>query len=1415
MFTRMPNTCVSPVCLLIALAILATSAEGQLTKKDPYYSLTQSYLNLEHQALNGTFTQSNASVLAFVTEDDETANSIGLSAVGDWTYRVPRQAGFGKVTFSAFLPFSVGNHPVEGFSFTRLLDSRWINGGGSDADHLAMTVGSSNLYLYELVAAENPDNPASMIGPEVLAVIDRDPVSVLAGNGFDTVVDDTIRRVDSYTFAANTDYVMELRVTTDIINHSFLPTYPTRLVTSEFGGNLSRGSGYGYGASFLWRPLPEPGTWILGMAAVLCGTSVRRRRRMVVPELAQCAVSGLAGAPLLPRSDLRRRHTAANARCAGTLLLAVVTVFDLTGRSHAATFGTGKTFVGRWDNPSNWKDSIIPDATKDATIRQLATAQVTGGVAYAGTIYFEDGAKVDISDLFGPGQLFANNVFTGPIRAQVKNGEVSVSGQGSLLAISDDPARGGMPRDAEALNINTLKVQRGGMVSGDELKFDGGTVDGAGSQLIGNRVTVGVGGLKIQNGGAVSTSSFIRGGLITVNGVGASLATISLEGADVNVENGATLFSHNAWGSAVSVKGPGSHWTNLEIFNGSLNISDGGWVTSNKAYITGTAQLTGVDSRWISSDALSVSGTLRVSHGSVTNTLGTISGSDDKVASVVVDQNGYWSNDGDLIVGMHGPGTLTIHNDVFTRTHGAVASTRGIIGDFAESTGTVRVTGLDSYWGVDGEMRVGNLGTGTLQLADAGLVTNSVGTIAMGAGSTGTALVETGAHWSNDGELFVGQRGNGTLNIKSGGKVTNHRAFVGDFPDSTGKATVAGAGSRWIVNGELRVGNSGTGSLRISSGGTVEDPAASIGHNPDGLGEAIVEGIQSTWKVDSNLYVGREGRGALSIVGGGQVTNVTAFVGDFAGANGTVTVSDPTSKWITSDIRVGNQGIGRLSILNGGTVSNTSSYLGRLAGSDGTATIEGDSAKWITNSLLVGEMGSGQMHIRDGGEIESFGGGVGHALGSIGVVTVDGTSSKWINRGGGLDIAAEGAGTLNIKGGGLVSGGFANIGLSAGSNGLATVIGFNSRWITPTGLTVGRAGRGELTVQDGGQVTSSNAVIGHVAGSDGQVTLGGLGTGAVTSNWKIAGDLYVGYQGHGEMTLNSYGQVASGRGLIGDFGTASGKVTVGGLLTKWDSGTELRVGNQGTGELIVTDGASVAAGTAYVGYSGVVPGNYGKVTVDGFGSGLDVAGALHVGVGGTGTLTVKNRGTVTAGGGVTIGPKGSLLGNGEIDGDVTNLGEVAPGLSPGKLTIDGDYVQSPTGMLRLEIGGNDPNSFDQLVVNGNASLRGEIVLDVLPGFLPQAGDHFVLMNVDGMFANAADLSFTGVADGWLFSHSFDSVGGRYIVTSLNDARAVPEPISMAILASGVSLMLLQRRDRKRASRPYVHSLLAGRTRNPK
>jgi outer membrane autotransporter protein len=82
---------------------------------------------------------------------------------------------------------------------------------------------------------------------------------------------------------------------------------------------------------------------------------------------------------------------------------------------------------------------------------------------------------------------------------------------------------------------------------------------------------------------------------------------------------------------------------------------------------------------------------------------------------------------------------------------------------------------------------------------------------------------------------------------------------------------------------------------------------------------------------------------------------------------------------------------------------------------------------------------------------------------------------------------------------------------------------------------------------------------------------------------------------------------------------------------------------------------------------------------------------------------------------------GFFNGTGVVNGSVTNSGTIAPGASVGQLTVNGNYTQTSSGSYEMEVAGS--NSFDRLVVNGNASLAG--TLEVVPlGYKLSYGQKF-------------------------------------------------------------------------------------------
>jgi fibronectin-binding autotransporter adhesin len=88
---------------------------------------------------------------------------------------------------------------------------------------------------------------------------------------------------------------------------------------------------------------------------------------------------------------------------------------------------------------------------------------------------------------------------------------------------------------------------------------------------------------------------------------------------------------------------------------------------------------------------------------------------------------------------------------------------------------------------------------------------------------------------------------------------------------------------------------------------------------------------------------------------------------------------------------------------------------------------------------------------------------------------------------------------------------------------------------------------------------------------------------------------------------------------------------------------------------------------------------------------------------------------------------GEIAGVGTLDATtVSNSGTIAPGLSPGILTIDGDFGQTSGGVLRVELNGTTVGTgYDRLAVTGTASLGG--TLQLITGFSPTSTDTFSVL----------------------------------------------------------------------------------------
>ena len=94
-------------------------------------------------------------------------------------------------------------------------------------------------------------------------------------------------------------------------------------------------------------------------------------------------------------------------------------------------------------------------------------------------------------------------------------------------------------------------------------------------------------------------------------------------------------------------------------------------------------------------------------------------------------------------------------------------------------------------------------------------------------------------------------------------------------------------------------------------------------------------------------------------------------------------------------------------------------------------------------------------------------------------------------------------------------------------------------------------------------------------------------------------------------------------------------------------------------------------------------------------------------------------------------PGGIVAGVGALDVSacgLVNQGIVRPGSSAGELDIVGDYTQTESGVLEIEIGGPLVGDlFDVLDVSGTAVLAGTLEVDLIGGYVPAIGDSFQVL----------------------------------------------------------------------------------------
>jgi hypothetical protein len=139
---------------------------------------------------------------------------------------------------------------------------------------------------------------------------------------------------------------------------------------------------------------------------------------------------------------------------------------------------------------------------------------------------------------------------------------------------------------------------------------------------------------------------------------------------------------------------------------------------------------------------------------------------------------------------------------------------------------------------------------------------------------------------------------------------------------------------------------------------------------------------------------------------------------------------------------------------------------------------------------------------------------------------------------------------------------------------------------------------------------------------------------------------------------------------------------------------------------------------------------------------IDNASELIVSGGGTlqsSSISVTSQATIHLDGGtvqgsaagasdLTIAAGASLTGEGTLMLDVVNFGSVSPGNGAGLIAIDGDFTQTSSGTLIVDLGGlNAGVDADLLAITGSADLSGLLDILLVDGFIPAPGNIFTIL----------------------------------------------------------------------------------------
>lgn len=651
-------------------------------------------------------------------------------------------------------------------------------------------------------------------------------------------------------------------------------------------------------------------------------------------------------------------------------------------------------------------------------------------------------------------------------------------------------------------------------------------------------------------------------------------------------------------------------------------------------------------------------------------------------------------------------------------------------------------------------------------------------------------------------------RGGGRLNVGYAGGALFLLNFVNrGLIDATGVDQTLDIGLGDNVNANLR----NTGTLRASGDGTLRIHAFNTSGIVNNTGGTIDAKDNATVRLESRVTVTG---GTLTTSGNGTIRGErsgsaggTGYGGTFADVVNTGTMAiGPDENFRIAGTFTNNGQVrfdAAANIFTGLLIRGSSVVLAGngLFAMNGGAGIAGGDAPGQTATVTSGITIRGQGLIGTNNSnflykaLNLVNQGLIDATGVLSIF-VDNSQSSNVNNNGGT-LRASGGGLLRLDGPGTVSNAGGTVEALTGS----TVRLFNGA--TLEGGTISTAGTGEFrggtygagiykNVTNTGTMAIAQEESFGIAGTftnNGLVRLDGNAN-TNTALFLRGGDVTL--AGNGLIAMNAAAAIA-GADTVGQTATINPGVTIRG---RGQIGTPnsnfgptiLNVVNQGlvdaTGSLTVfvnsSQNSNVAnnGGTFRASPSGFLSFNGPGAVANNTGGIIEALANSTVKVEAGASFTNNAGGTIKIDGGsmdAALGLDlngGQLIGNGTFLGPIRNNGgTVAPGFSPGKITINGNYTQGVNGVLNIEIGGNTPGTgYDQIRVNGTAVLDGTLNITLINGYQPTPGDFFEIID-----PNAVSGAFSQInAPGLTMQSNYSAAGITLTVLADADNDGLPD-----------------------------------------